>query len=324
MKSDVVKRMFCLWLLCVLFCGLLGSCGLLPGNGSESIPNPPSFTDSDPKSTEHSKGSAAGNSQTGHSDAPTDQIDPSALQGKVVILDPGHGFGDSGCLFPGSQVCERDITPILVSRIRAVLEADGVTVLQTHDGQTFPDSSAMDAMASRLSYDLDAYLTYLVNGYSGRFGNDRTATVQAFRNGLDSNDKFSIFERSYYANLLSAEKHADLFVSIHVNSNKDSSSLSGFELYCCSDTPHKEKSGNLMQALENGLQNRFPQSRLKKTVYGWEDAFAVNKYPDMPSVLLESGYATNPTDAQNLQNEDWQNAFARAVADGIETYLSTK
>ena len=52
-----------------------------------------------------------------------------------------------------------------------------------------------------------------------------------------------------------------------------------------------------------------------------EVAVEVNKYPDMPSVLIESGYATNPTDAQNLQNEAWQNAFARAVADGIEYFL---
>ncbi len=314
MKLHTVRKTVCV-LLCSLLCGLFVGCAPLAEQAPESIPSPPSFTDSRPKGTETSKPTVAGVPSTEQS------VDSAALRGKVVILDPGHGFADSGCVCPGSRVYERDITPVLVQKIRAALEADGVTVLQTHDGQTFPDAVAMDAMANRLSYDLDAYLNMLVDGYSGRFGPDRSATVQAFRNGLDSNDKFSIFERSYYANLLSAEHHASLFVSVHVNSNQDSSTLSGFELYCCSDTPHADASQNLMGALENGLQNRFPQSRLKKTVFNWEDAFAVNKYPDMPSVLVESGYATNPTDASNLQDEAWQNAFARAVADGIEAYL---
>lgn len=314
MKLHTVKKALCV-LLCGLFCGLLIGCASLNEQLPESIPSPPSFTDSKPK-TENSMQAEITVPTTEQSAAST------ALQGKVVILDPGHGFADSGCIFPGSQVYERDITPVLVQKIRAALEADGVTVLQTHDGQTFPDAVAMDAMANRLSYDLDAYLNHLVDGYSGRVGSDVPATVQAFRNGLDSNDKFSIFERSYYANLLSAEQKASLFVSVHVNSNSDSSALSGFELYCCSDTPHADASQSLMDALESGLQGRFPQSRLKKTVFNWEDAFAVNKYPDMPSVLVESGYATNPTDAANLQNEAWQNAFARAVADGIEAYLT--
>lgn len=246
-----------------------------------------------------------------------------ALRGKTVVLDPGHGFGDTGCPFPGSDLLEKDLTPVLAAKIREVLEADGVTVLLTHDGQRFPSGSELNAQAASLSYDLNAYLTRLVGGYSGRDSARQAETIATFQNGINDDDLFNIYERSYCANLLSAGgKHpADLFVSVHVNANENTSALSGFELYRCTDTPHAVRSRELIDALERGLQEAFPQTALRKIAWNWEEAFAVNKYTDMPSVLIESGYATNPTDEANLQNEAWQNAFARAVADGIELFL---
>lgn len=245
------------------------------------------------------------------------------LRGKTVILDPGHGFGDTGCIFPDGSVCEKDLTPVLVSKVRAALEADGITVLQTHDGQSFPTVSELQGLANSLSYDLDGYLSRLIKQYSGRNAQRQAETIATFKNGMTDDDLFNIYERSYCANLLSAgqKSPAALFVSIHVNANENSSALAGFELYSCTDTPYAERSRSLMRALESGLQNTFPQTALRKTAWDWEEAFAVNKYPDMPSVLIESGYATNPTDAANLQNEEWQNAFARAVANGIELFL---
>ena len=246
-----------------------------------------------------------------------------SLRGMTVVLDPGHGFGDTGCPFPGSTLLEKDLTPVLVAKIRATLEADGVTVLLTHDGQHFPSGSEMKTLETSLSYDLDAYLTRLVKRFSGRDSVRQAETVATFKSGINDDDLFNIYERSYYANLLSAgaETPAALFVSIHVNANESSSILSGFELYSCTDTPYDERSRELMNALESGLHQAFPQTALRKILWDWEEAFAVNKYPDMPSVLIESGYATNPTDEANLQNEAWQNAFARAVADGIELFL---
>ncbi len=246
-----------------------------------------------------------------------------ALRGKTVVLDPGHGFGDVGCAFPDGTLCEKDVTPVLVGKVRSALEADGVTVLQTHDGQQFPTVAELNALAQSLSYDLDGYLKRLVGQYSHRTPERQAETVRTFQEGMAEDDLFNIYERSYCANLLSAgaESPASLFVSIHVNANADSSALSGFELYRCTDTPYAEPSASLSDALAQGLAAAFPQTVQRQIAWDWEEAFAVNKYPDMPSVLIESGYATNPTDAQNLQNEAWQNAFARAVADGIEYFL---
>jgi len=41
----------------------------------------------------------------------------------------------------------------------------------------------------------------------------------------------------------------------------------------------------------------------------------------MPSVLIESGYASTPEDAEKLLDEEWQNNFAEAVCTGIINYI---
>lgn len=309
------------WIACLLVCiGVVTA--LLGVAGCQSQKNPPAMNISSTYSVSGDHVSLVDTILTDSSmpEDATSQLQ-NALRGKVVILDPGHGFGDVGCPIPGEGVYEKDMTPILVSKIRACLEADGVTVLQTHDGTVMPTVSELNTLSSSLSYDLDGYLSRLVAQYSGRTGTAQANTVTTFKDGIIENQLFSIFERSWYANLLSARQHASLFVSVHVNANEYSSELSGVELYSCSDTPYASNSVVVMQALEAGLRRAFPQSSVRKTAYNWDEAFAVNKYPDMPSVLIESGYATNPTDKANLLNEEWQNRFARAVANGIEVFL---
>ena len=51
--------------------------------------------------------------------------------------------------------------------------------------------------------------------------------------------------------------------------------------------------------------------------------FAVLRRTNMPAVLLELGYLTNATEALNLNSPAWQKAVARAIADGIISYLGT-
>lgn len=56
---------------------------------------------------------------------------------------------------------------------------------------------------------------------------------------------------------------------------------------------------------------------------GWNDAFVVTKRADMPSILIEMGFASNKDDAANLLDPEWRETFVSAVADGIGDYLGT-
>ncbi len=244
-----------------------------------------------------------------------------ALRGKNVILDAGHGFADIGCTFPDGEVFEREITQVLTQKIKAALEADGIVVWLTHDGEIFLNDDGLETLAKQLSYDMDAYLDDLIATHSGREGEELQNTVTAFWEGVNADETFDTFERSYYANLCGKLQPLSLYVSIHVNASPNNPLASGFDLFTCSDTPHDKQSRAAAEAMKDVLKYDFAQTGARVKTYGWSDAYVVTKYPDMPSVLVESGFSTNETDAANLQNEAWQDAFARAVADGIELYL---
>lgn len=76
-----------------------------------------------------------------------------------------------------------------------------------------------------------------------------------------------------------------------------------------------------MASLEQALKHAFPSRRIGVRSDSWGDAFVVTKYPDMPSLLLEAGFASGEEDAKKLTDPAWQDAFAKAVADGVEMYL---
>ena len=52
-------------------------------------------------------------------------------------------------------------------------------------------------------------------------------------------------------------------------------------------------------------------------------AFAVLKSPDIPSILVETGFISNPEEARLLKSSDYQNKMARALFQGITNYFAS-
>lgn len=49
----------------------------------------------------------------------------------------------------------------------------------------------------------------------------------------------------------------------------------------------------------------------------------VLKSPDVPSILIETGYLSNPNEARLLRTDAYQTNIARAIADGLDRYVRT-
>ena len=239
------------------------------------------------------------------------------LAKKTVILDAGHGFEDPGCEYPDNGIIERELNLLLTQKIASALRAHGVTVLLTHNGENFLGGEDLDALASEKGYDLTAYLHALISAYSGREGDALENTVTTFGQGVNSDGVYDTFERAYYANL----QGGDLFLSVHINASGTNAYAAGSDLFVCGDTPHGEASSALMASMKASLRYAFPARRVGAREDGWDDAFVVTKYTDMPSILVEAGFASNDEDADLLTDPTWQGAFAVAVAEGIEMYL---
>lgn len=116
--------------------------------------------------------------------------------------------------------------------------------------------------------------------------------------------------RPKYANKL----NADLFVSIHGNTFSDSS-VSGTETFY-----FEEDSQEFANIMHEHVINAtgFKDRQIK------QENFFVLKDTEMPAVLLELGYLTNPSDESEMLTTEFQDRVATAIVEGIKAYLGNQ
>ena len=152
---------------------------------------------------------------------------------------------------------------------------------------------------------------------------------------------------------------ADLFISLHADSNPDSN-VSGLSVYTLSESgsdkeaaalARKENQSDIIAGVDLGGDNaavapilldleqrdtmnkssRFAQTVLASLGSATDilprqphrsAAFAVLKGPDVPSVLIELGYLSNDSDAAQMNTARWRNAVAAAIAGAVERHFA--
>ncbi len=218
----------------------------------------------------------------------------------TVVLDAGHGFGDVGCAGPqtalGAYECEYTLD--MVYTLKAELEAAGITVLLTHDGESFPTTDELADLCLKYGVEFD------------------TSKVT-----WQDNDVFSPYERVIYMNVLDAAYGVDFAFSVHINSNSDSTELNGFDLDYCAQNQWSEESKVYAEALRDDLKAKYSTRNLWYYEDSWDDAFVVTKYNSMPSALLETGYYTNAEDCQLLMSKAWRDELMKNAAKTISEVL---
>lgn len=126
-------------------------------------------------------------------------------------------------------------------------------------------------------------------------------------------DKFiSLGDRSRIAN----EANADLFISIHVNSNSVANTATGSKTFY-----HKTESQGLL--LSTAIENEFKALGKLRSMGTWSDqriyqsGFAVLRNTRMPGVLVETGFINNSKDRGVLITEAYQRQMAKAIAQAL-------
>jgi len=122
-------------------------------------------------------------------------------------------------------------------------------------------------------------------------------------------DEFLSFdERTKFINSVKP----DLVISLHVNQLKNSSA-SGMEIYICKDNVAYEKSNELAGKLNKKfIENNGIKSRGIK-----EGPFMILKKSEVPSVLVELGFLSNPQDRKYLTDENEQDRIASTILEFI-------
>ncbi len=105
-----------------------------------------------------------------------------------------------------------------------------------------------------------------------------------------------------------------LFVSIHCNSLPSKPDIHGSEVYYYNSAESRELAQDVLSALS--MQAGTPARYVKSS------NFVVVKYTAMPSILVEVGYLTNPTDETLFNDENFRKNAALGIFNGIQTFLS--
>ncbi len=109
---------------------------------------------------------------------------------------------------------------------------------------------------------------------------------------------------------LANESEADYFISIHSN-YLDNEQANGLETFYY-------KKGTTSEDLANIILDEMVKKTGARDLGSKERDLAVLRLTNMPATLVEVGFLTNPTEAEQLSTPNYRYILAKAIADGIE------
>jgi len=220
----------------------------------------------------------------------------------VVAVDAGHGGEDPGAI-ARSGIREKDVVLAIARALkRRIDRTAGMRAVLIRDGDYYIGLRRRTEIARQRDADLfvsvhaDAFRDPRVRGSSVYILSPRGASSEAARwlarqeNAADFVGGVSIDDKD---NLL-----ASVLVDLQQTATLNASA---------------EVGGEVLSALRG--VGRTHKRRIEKA------GFLVLKSPDIPSILVETGFLTNPSDAKRLSNPNYQEKVARAILNGIHRYF---
>ena len=220
----------------------------------------------------------------------------------TIALDPGHGGEDPGAVGRGGNF-EKNVVLAIAQRLKARLEQQPNTrVMLTRDADYFVPLHVRVQKARKVQADLfvsihaDAFVEPTARGSSVFALSEKGASSTAAR---------------WLAN---KENAADLIGGINISTKNQQLATVLLDL---STTAQINDSLKLAKHVlgEIGSINRLHKPQVEQA------GFAVLKAPDIPSILVETAFISNPEEEAKLTDERYQDQMADALARGIRKYL---
>jgi N-acetylmuramoyl-L-alanine amidase len=240
--------------------------------------------------------------------APSEKPAPVPVAPKVarlatIVIDPGHGGEDPGARGRhGSR--EKDITLTIGRRLKAMVDAEpDMRAVLTRDADFFVPLGTRVDKARRVKADLfvsvhaDAFIKPHARGSSVFALSERRATSEAARW------------------LAKKENEADLVGGVNIDVKDRYLAQTLLDLSQTATIDHSLRLGNAVLG-EIGHVNTLHKARVEQA------SFAVLKSPDVPSILVETAFISNPDEEKRLNDEAYQDQLARAILAGIKRYLA--
>jgi N-acetylmuramoyl-L-alanine amidase len=225
----------------------------------------------------------------------------------IIAIDPGHGGEDPGAVGPGGTR-EKDVVLQVAHRLRERINASSVNgspmrAYLTRDADFFVPLHIRVQKARRVQADLfvsihaDAFLTPTARG----------ASVFALSEGGAS---------STAARWMAAkENQADLIGGVNMKQQDGHVARALLDMSTTAQINDSLKLGSAVLG-EIGHLGQLHKGKVEQA------GFAVLKAPDIPSVLVETAFISNPEEESRLRSDAYQEQLADAIMRGIQRYFA--
>jgi N-acetylmuramoyl-L-alanine amidase len=225
----------------------------------------------------------------------------------IVALDPGHGGEDPGAVGP-SGTREKDVVLQIAHRLReringTVVNGNPMRAYLTRDADFFVPLHVRVQKSRRVQADLfvsihaDAFLTPSARG----------ASVFALSQGGASSTAARW--------IADKENRADLIGGVNVKTQDAHVARAMLDMSTTAQINDSLKLGSALLG-EIGNVGRLHKRNVEQA------GFAVLKAPDIPSVLVETAFISNPEEESRLRSDEYQEQLADATMRGIQRYFA--
>lgn len=222
---------------------------------------------------------------------------------RVVVIDPGHGGVDPGTTgYSGTY--EKDVVLALGKQLRdALLRTGRYDVVMTRDSDIFLSLRARVAVARRAKADLfiSLHCDSSPNSSAVRGASVYTLSERASDREADA--------------LARAENQSDIIAGVDLTNEPD------IVTSILIDLAQRETKNNSARFAQTLLPELSRSGRIVTQTHKFA-GFVVLKAPDVPSVLIETGYLSNRDDEESLTNVRWRSDMAGGIARGVDRYFA--
>ncbi|HHU94546.1 MAG TPA: AMIN domain-containing protein [Alcaligenaceae bacterium] len=237
--------------------------------------------------------------------SPVPQVAPTPANRPILIaLDPGHGGEDPGAIGPAGTR-EKDVVLQIAQRLKRLIDAQpNMRAYMTRDKDFFVPLGVRVQKARRVKADLfisihaDAWIKPSARGSSVYALSQTGATSTA---------------ASWLAK---KENEADLVGGINIGTHNKQVAQVLLDLSTAAQINDSVRMGTGVLS-EIGKINKLHKRQVERA------GFAVLKAPDIPSILIETAFISNPTEEKLLRSAAHQDKLARAMLSGIQDYFKS-
>lgn len=231
------------------------------------------------------------------------QVNNAKTDRKVVVtLDPGHGGVDPGGCGKVLKLCEKNIVLDVAQMVREHLQDEGIKVVLTRDDDRFIPLAERVKIAQRAQSDLFVSFHADIHPTKREVIGATTYVVS---------DKASDKEAQRLAD---KENDGDILAGIAID--RESREVQNI-LISLVQRETRNNSSYLAQSILSEM-GKVTQVRKAEPLFA---GFRVLKAPDVPSVLIEMGYLSNPKEERQLASKSFRKKLAARIAAGIKAHV---